>query len=1008
MKILEVKFKNIHSLEGEHCIDFQDKQFAQSNIFAITGATGSGKSTILDAIVLALYNQMPRMPKISSSEIQKSGAVITRGKRDAYTQVKYECEKGIFTSQWTIRVKRTGVVDNVQMQLYNEQGIPLFQNKQDIPKANSQNIGLTYEQFVKSILLAQGDFALFLKVSKKERSTLLEQITGTEIYRILGKQVFEKNKEIRQQIKSLEDYKETISQKILQDEVWKKYNTQLIDNEVEIEKIKQKNQSLQKQWENLQKQNELIQKLAEFDKKITENTLQQQLFLQNEGEKLEAHLKTEAFADELLLWKKYSEELSINQQDIQEKDKEEERLSQQKNLFLQEVEHFIGKPCSSVDFQEKLMAFQEEILRLENEKNQKLSQYRELSSQVNFELKIIGYQQIDLNKIKNLQSDLLQKQHEIQVSQKAIELQFTQLQIPQISTEIERLKLTAKQLQNAERLSVEIQQKQNDFNEKQTEKQTTEELLQTLPNMLKFSQLEVELSSQKLKTLRAEKQKNELSKSLEAYRHQLIDGEPCPLCGAEHHPYSVGYELVIDDFLSKIDVEEKHLQQLQKNVTIHENSLQNAKEKHAKLIDYLLKISQWISEKNVIFKQHFPQFSVGENWIEKIKENDKKIELLEKYLHEEIILQSITKLHPLLDQLSAIIDEGKRLKELLFSKIGDNDVTRYVGNFQQKWSHLQTEITTNNQHVQHLKKQINKLQEELQLLENELENAISMHGFENISQAVTKRLPFIEVQQLTERKQFLLRENQLLTGQKAAIEENYNQLKKMVNVSVSQEELSEEIQKTNTQLSDLEQYTIDLKLLLKNDKQHREELEQCQQKITETNEKNHVWRLLDVLIGDATGAKFNQFAQDLTLQQLIQLANRRLIKLSPRYLLSQPADNEDDSLIAIDKDMGGERRSVKTLSGGETFILSLSLALALSDLASNNVKIKSLFIDEGFGTLDAETLDQTLDTLERLQQESDKMIGIISHVESLKERITTQIRVKQKGSGFSSIEIISK
>jgi len=160
------------------------------------------------------------------------------------------------------------------------------------------------------------------------------------------------------------------------------------------------------------------------------------------------------------------------------------------------------------------------------------------------------------------------------------------------------------------------------------------------------------------------------------------------------------------------------------------------------------------------------------------------------------------------------------------------------------------------------------------------------------------------------------------------------------------------------------------------------------------------------LIGDKTGNKFNDFAQDLTLAQLLQLANKRLMNLSDRYRIDQPTDEEDDSLVAIDEHMGGQRRSIKTLSGGETFILSLALALALSDLASRNIEINSLFIDEGFGTLDPETLDQTLDTLEVLQAESSKMIGVISHVESLKERIATQIQLTQNGQGYSSLTIV--
>ncbi|MCF8367354.1 MAG: ATP-dependent endonuclease, partial [Bacteroidales bacterium] len=104
---------------------------------------------------------------------------------------------------------------------------------------------------------------------------------------------------------------------------------------------------------------------------------------------------------------------------------------------------------------------------------------------------------------------------------------------------------------------------------------------------------------------------------------------------------------------------------------------------------------------------------------------------------------------------------------------------------------------------------------------------------------------------------------------------------------------------------------------------------------------------------------------------------------------------------------GDEKRSVKTLSGGESFLVSLALALGLSDLAASKTKINSLFIDEGFGSLDQQTLDTALSTLEKLQHETSRTIGVISHVEALKERITTQIELSQDASGNSALKIIS-
>jgi exonuclease SbcC len=104
--------------------------------------------------------------------------------------------------------------------------------------------------------------------------------------------------------------------------------------------------------------------------------------------------------------------------------------------------------------------------------------------------------------------------------------------------------------------------------------------------------------------------------------------------------------------------------------------------------------------------------------------------------------------------------------------------------------------------------------------------------------------------------------------------------------------------------------------------------------------------------------------------------------------------------------MGNARRSVRTLSGGETFLVSLAMAFALSDIASRNVKIESLFIDEGFGTLDPETLDQAISILEKMQNEGDRSVGVISHVGALKERITTQVQLEKSSLGYSQIRVV--
>ncbi|WP_205952753.1 SbcC/MukB-like Walker B domain-containing protein [Pantoea stewartii] len=164
------------------------------------------------------------------------------------------------------------------------------------------------------------------------------------------------------------------------------------------------------------------------------------------------------------------------------------------------------------------------------------------------------------------------------------------------------------------------------------------------------------------------------------------------------------------------------------------------------------------------------------------------------------------------------------------------------------------------------------------------------------------------------------------------------------------------------------------------------------------------WTLLNDLIGSATGDKFRRFAQGLTLDHLVALANRQLDRLHGRYLLQRRASDVLE-LDVVDTWQADSARDTRTLSGGESFLVSLALALALSDLVSHKTRIESLFLDEGFGTLDAETLDTALDALDALNA-SGKTIGVISHVEAMKERIPVQIKVrKMNGLGYSTLDI---
>jgi exonuclease SbcC len=176
---------------------------------------------------------------------------------------------------------------------------------------------------------------------------------------------------------------------------------------------------------------------------------------------------------------------------------------------------------------------------------------------------------------------------------------------------------------------------------------------------------------------------------------------------------------------------------------------------------------------------------------------------------------------------------------------------------------------------------------------------------------------------------------------------------------------------------------------------------QLKAKIDAQQSAYNKWFALNALIGSADGKKFRNFAQGLTFELMVSHANRQLSKMSDRYLLIRD-ENQPLELNVIDNYQAGEIRTTKNLSGGESFIVSLALALGLSHMSSRKVRVDSLFLDEGFGTLDEDALDTALETLASLRQDG-KLIGVISHVAAFKDRINTKIQVQRVKGGKSII-----
>ncbi|MGB4344736.1 MAG: SbcC/MukB-like Walker B domain-containing protein, partial [Moraxellaceae bacterium] len=297
------------------------------------------------------------------------------------------------------------------------------------------------------------------------------------------------------------------------------------------------------------------------------------------------------------------------------------------------------------------------------------------------------------------------------------------------------------------------------------------------------------------------------------------------------------------------------------------------------------------------------------------------------------------------------------------------------------------------------------VQQRIALLDAETawNTALQTSPFSDVSAFEAALLPEAERQRLTALKEKLQSAQQRASALLQEARGKHTQLQTQALTPLAPEEIAAQLEALEAQRSALDQQIGAHRALLASDAQHRKNQQALFEQITTQTAEADIWQRLDGLIGSAKGDKFRKFAQGLTLDHLLQLANRHLARLHGRYLLRRKITGELE-LDIVDAWQGDTTRDTRTLSGGEGFLVSLALALALSDLVSNKPSIDSLFLDEGFGSLDGDTLEIALTALDSLNA-SGKMIGIISHVEAMKERIPAQIRV-EKGGGIGHSRLV--
>ncbi len=292
--------------------------------------------------------------------------------------------------------------------------------------------------------------------------------------------------------------------------------------------------------------------------------------------------------------------------------------------------------------------------------------------------------------------------------------------------------------------------------------------------------------------------------------------------------------------------------------------------------------------------------------------------------------------------------------------------------------------------------------QDLHLAETRLDAALREHGFADVEALLAARLPPEQRQQLQAQQDALAHSLADARSRAAQLREREQSLQDSPRSDASAGELEQQALGSEAAVQQVRDQATELRTRLELDQAQRSGLQALHAQIDEAGARLEQWQHLNGLIGSAQGDKFRTFAQGLTLDQLVRLANQHLQRLDGgRYLLARAGVGL--ALSVLDTWQADVRRDTRTLSGGESFLVSLALALGLSDLVSHKTRIDSFFLDEGFGSLDPDSLDVALDALDSLNAQG-KLIGIISHVDAVKERIPVQIQVrKTRGLGHSTV-----
>lgn len=1134
MKFLQLEILNLASLDkqGGELINFEEGALGESTIFSIVGPTGSGKSTLLDAICLALYNRAPRYPRKKGDKNQNieifgeadanennrlaptdSRNILTRGKKEGYSKLTFLANNGsIYRAEWHVRFQRVRY-ENAKTSLYKitrngEQLTEEIADWNELPNI----IGLDYDQFLRTVLIAQGSFANFLTAKENERYELLEKLIGCEeTYTSIATEIKKAKDQAVDAYNQMAASVEAVKQNLLNDE-------ELAQLQEEITLLEKAEKELDSQLKAI---SENLQWYEENDKQTKQIAIYQADMEQaaNAIKDIQAQIIRLQLHDEVQPAVNLLQEVERQIQSIHNQEEE-----------IQKSEAAIKSQESDISESEKTLASLKEAVSKAQEQLEKampvIAEARALKTKMEAAMPNLKEKKeaLELAQKENLtaQRDVEEnarniKKWEAETEKANLALKATQEEIAKQKQVLHEATQAAEQAWEKEKnktagQNIEELQTQKSAAEKKlqdvlqaikvvahldaatTEKQKNEERIQVLGKRNAeideaLGKLSIEALEKETLTLR-NAYTLMVSEKWEIHRANLTEGKPCPLCGSTTHPYHTDnrqFEEATTELSQLLKAKEDLLKLQQKQ----EKDLSGERKQNDGEVQTLQKQQEKLSGEIATFEEEwkvliaqYPKIPKEEAELksllpiyeDKAKEATGKLSLFNK-IQKEIERLTQLKDKAVKDEAayeskaSTILNNAQESTSICATKLAEHKAltTNLISQEKNKKEAYEKALQAWN----NTKKEMEEWQAQYQQILNGEEPDAAEQRLTATKDEATKAADD-QNENINKLKAELANSkgsHQTMLSQNKTMKENLQAKEKELDLWI--EEYNKQLEEKSIEPSLIDRNTIREMLHSAEDwnairrekdekekavasttalyksaeKAHQQHLEHqpaqtrdallaIQQKYQERSQRNELiaanarmqnhqeavkqlgdkaealklvtqekddWTAITDAIG-ADGKTLRKIAQCYTLSFLITHANQEIRKFNSRYELQQVKHSL--GIRVIDHDRADDIRDTTSLSGGETFIVSLGLALGLSALSSRNISFENLFIDEGFGTLDPDTLATVIDSLAMLQSSQGKKVGVISHTDTMSERITTQIRIIKNGnSGSSHIEI---